>query len=372
MPSACYNTSADTSANKSAARVTAAYMQPLFETAAACGVSTAALAVAAGLAPEALDPLPERLGAADYIALLDAGSRLARDPHFGLHVGERVRPGTFSVYGLVLLACRDIGQALDQTQRYEGLAHDLGRSRLAPHGSLARYTWTSGYPHASRHLAESVFAGIRTFGSWLAGRALAPQALAFAHARPDDADPAEYARVLGCVPAFGAPAHPADFDPALLALPLPAADTGMYPLLQQHAERLLREREHAPGGIVAQVHAAIVRTLAREPARLAGIAAELDMSARTLQRKLADAGATFQQVLDTARHALAMDYLRQDALALVDIAFLLGFQEQSAFTHAFREWSGMNPGAWRERALGGQGESVAPAKAGAQVSRAQR
>jgi len=104
----------------------------------------------------------------------------------------------------------------------------------------------------------------------------------------------------------------------------------------------------------AQVHAAIVRTLAREPARLAGIAAELDMSARTLQRKLADAGATFQQVLDTARHALAMDYLRQDALALVDIAFLLGFQEQSAFTHAFREWSGMNPGAWRERALAGK------------------
>jgi AraC-like DNA-binding protein len=87
--------------------------------------------------------------------------------------------------------------------------------------------------------------------------------------------------------------------------------------------------------------------------RLAGIAAALDLSPRTLQRKLADAGATFQQVLDAARYALAMDYLRRDGLSLVDIAFLLGFQEQSAFTHAFREWSGMNPGAWRERALAG-------------------
>jgi len=346
MPSACSNTPA-------APRVTAAYLQPLLETAAARGVDAAALATAAGLAPDRLAPLPERLSAADYIALLDAGSRLAADPHFGLHVGERVRPGTFSVYGLVLLACRDLGQALEQTQRYEQLAHDLGRSRLAPAGACARYTWTSHYPHASRHLAESVFAGIRTFGSWLAGRPLAPRALAFAHRCPDDADPAEYARVLGAVPAFDAPAHTADFDPALLALALPAADTGMYPLLQQHAERLLRERAQAAGDIVAQVHAAIVRTLAREPARLAGIAAELDMSARTLQRKLADAGATFQQVLDAARHALALDYLRQDGLSLVDIAFLLGFQEQSAFTHAFREWSGMNPGAWRERAQAG-------------------
>jgi AraC-like DNA-binding protein len=127
----------------------------------------------------------------------------------------------------------------------------------------------------------------------------------------------------------------------------------MYPPLQQHAERLLRERAQAGSGIVAQVHAAIVRTLAREPVRLAGIAADLALSPRTLQRKLADAGATFQQVLDAARYALAMDYLRQDGLSLVDIAFLLGFQEQSAFTHAFREWSGVNPGAWRERALAG-------------------
>jgi AraC-like DNA-binding protein len=332
-------------------RVTAAYLQPLLETAAAYGIDPAALALAAGLAPALPDPLPDALAARDYIALLDAGSRLAGDPHFGLHVGERVRPGTYSVYGLVLLACRDIGQALEQTQRYEQLAHDLGRSRLEPDGALARYTWVSHYPDASRHLAESVFAGIRTFGCWLAGRPLAPRALAFAHARPPDADPAEYARVLGMVPDFDAPAHAVDFDASLLALPLPAADTGMYPLLQQHAERLLRERSQAPSGIVAQVHAAIVRSLATEPVRLAGIAAALDLSPRTLQRKLADAGATFQQVQGAARYALAMDYLRQDGLSLVDIAFLLGFQEQSAFTHAFREWSGMNPGAWRERAL---------------------
>jgi AraC-like DNA-binding protein len=336
-------------------RVTAAYLQPLLETAAAHGIAPSALASNAGLAPTALEPLPDVLAAADYIALLDAGSRLARDPHFGLHVGERVRPGTYSVYGLVLLACRDIGQALEQTQRYEQLAHDLGRSRLEPTGALARYTWVSHYPQASRHLAESVFAGIRTFGCWLAGRPLAPHALAFAHARPKDADPAEYARVLGMVPDFDAPAHRVEFDAAILALPLPAADTGMYPLLQQHAERLLRERAQALSGIVAQVHAAIVRSLATEPVRLAGIAGALDLSPRTLQRKLADAGATFQQVLDAARYALAMDYLRQDGLSLVDIAFLLGFQEQSAFTHAFREWSGMNPGAWRERALAGPG-----------------
>jgi AraC-like DNA-binding protein len=338
------------------ARVTGSYLQPLLETAAARGVDARALARAAGLA-NALAPLPESLAARDYIALLAAGAELAGDPHFGLHVGERVRLGTYSVYGLILLACADFAQALEQTQRYEQLAHDLGRSRLELEAAsgVARYTWTSHFPDASRHLAESVFAGIRTFGSWLAGRPLAPLRLAFAHA--GDADAAEYERVLGMVPEFGAGAHLACFDAALLAMPVPNADAGMYPVLQQHAERLLQEREdeRERHGIVAEVRACVIRNLANDRVRLAGIAGELGLSPRTLQRKLADAGASFQQVLDAARHALAQDYLRQRGLSLADIAFLLGYQEQSAFTHAFREWSGMNPGAWRERALAGTG-----------------
>jgi len=334
-------------------RVTGSYLQPLLEAAAAHGVTAQALARTVGLPDNALDPLPDSLAAGDYIALLAAGAELCADPHFGLHVGERVKLGTYSVYGLVLLACADFGQALEQTQRYEQLAHDLGRSTLdVANGTderQARYTWTSHYPQASRHLAESVFAGIRVFGSWLAGRPLAPARLAFAHARAPDADPREYARVLGVDPEFGAARHLAMFDAALLAMPVPNADITLYPVLQQHAERLLRERALLEHGVAARVQAAIIRNLAHDRVRLAQVAGELGMSARSLQRKLADAGTSFQQVLDEARHRLAMDYLRQDGLALADIAFLLGFQEQSAFTHAFREWSGMNPGAWRER-----------------------
>jgi len=355
MPNTCFNLP------PAAARVTGAYLLPLLETAAERGIDAATLAAAAGLAPAALPPLPlqnpsdlpESLPAQDYIALLEAGARLADDPHFGLHVGERVRPGTYSVYGVVLLACQHLGQAFELTQRYEQLAHDLGRSHLALDGALARYDWTSAFPHATRHLVESVFAGIRVFGCWLSGRPLAPLEVRFAHA--SDADPAEYERVLGVAPRFGSGRNAATFDAAILAVPVPNADPTLFPVLREHAERLLRERER--NGVVGDVHAAVVRrlapdlarALAPEPVRLAGIADEIGMSARTLQRKLADVGSSFQQVLDGARHALAMDYLRQDGLSLVDIAFLLGYQEQSAFTHAFREWAGMNPGAWRER-----------------------
>ena len=155
--------------------------------------------------------------------------------------------------------------------------------------------------------------------------------------------------MLGVQPRFGAAANVARFDAALLAMPVPNADPILYPVLQQHAERLLSQREATAPAIVAQVRAAIIRNLAHDRVRLNTIAAELALSPRTLQRKLADAGASFQQVLDGARYALALDYLRQGSLSLQEIAFLLGYQEQSAFSHAFKEWSGANPGAWRER-----------------------
>ncbi|MGJ9417472.1 AraC family transcriptional regulator [Massilia sp. CMS3.1] len=329
-------------------RVTGSYLQPLLDAAMARGVRLDVLTQAAGLPDGALAPLPESLAACAYLRLLDAGAELANDEHFGLHVGEGVKLGTYSIYGLVLLACRDFGQAFEQTMRYEALAHDLGRSRLALHGAAAEYEWISHYPGASRHLVDSVFAGIQTFGRWLAGGQLPPAELAFTHA--GSMDMSEYARVFGVLPRLNAPANSARFNATLLALPLPNADITLYPVLQQHAERLLTQRVETPPSIVAEVRAAVIRNLAQDRVRLNTIAAELDLAPRTLQRKLADAGASFQQVLDGARYALALDYLRQPGLSLTDIAFLLGYQEQSAFTHAFKEWSGVNPGAWREQA----------------------
>jgi AraC-like DNA-binding protein len=328
-------------------RVTGSYLQPLLDAALERGVAAPLLAREAGLETTAFDPLPASLAADDYVRLLDAGARLARDPHFGLHVGERVRPGTYSVHGLVLLACRDVGQALEQTLRFEQLAHDLGRSQLALDGATAQYEWTSHFPQASRHLAESVFAGIRVFGNWLAGGQLPPAQVSFAH--PSAAGLGEYERVFGALPRFGAPANTARFDARVLALPVRNADVALYPVLRQHAERLLSERAPQAPAIALRVREAVVRDLAGGRVRLAPIAEELALTPRTLQRKLAESGTSFQQVLDETRFALATGYLRQHGLPLADIASLLGYQEQSAFTHAFKEWSGLNPGAWRER-----------------------
>ncbi|HJV86487.1 MAG TPA: AraC family transcriptional regulator [Noviherbaspirillum sp.] len=336
-------------ASRSGGRVAGPYLQPLIEAAAAQGVDERALEHAAGLPAGTLSPLPESLAAIDYVRLLETGAQLADDPHFGLHVGERVKLGTYNVYGLILLSCRDFGEAFQQTQRFEGLAHDLGRSVMSVADGVAEYRWDSLFPTATRHLAESVFTGIRVFGGWLAGKALPPVQVFFAHDAPQDLD--EYHRIFGAEVHFNAPAHAARFDAALLGWPVPNADVSLYPVLQQHAERLMKEKLRAEkeGSVVAQVRAAIVKNLEQDRARLSLIAQELHITPRTLQRKLSDAGIGFQQLLDQTRHELALDYLKQKNLGIAEIAFLLGYQEQSSFNHAFKDWTGMNPGAYRDK-----------------------
>ncbi|HEY5799064.1 MAG TPA: AraC family transcriptional regulator, partial [Burkholderiaceae bacterium] len=227
---------------RDAPRVAWAYLQPLLETVAEAGIARAHLLREAGLAADALDGPPPALPAANYLALLETGARLCADPHFGLHVGERVKLGTYNVYGLILLSCRDFGHALHETQRYERLAHDLGASSLSVDGALAHYDWHCHFDGAGRHLAESVYAGIRVFGNWLAAGALPSSRVSFRHPRPGGVDLGEYVRIFGSEPGFGAPCHRASFDSALLSMPVPNADPSLHPVLASHVERLLEQR----------------------------------------------------------------------------------------------------------------------------------
>ena len=287
------------------------------------------------------------VSAANYLALLARGCVHA-GPLFGWRLGQSVKPTTFGVNGILLLACTTLGEALAQVLRFESLVHDLGRSELALQGDHAVYTWRNdctGHPAAAA-LSESVFAGILTCAQWLLGRPLGAFDLEFTH--HSDADSAAViTQACGGTLRWGAAVNRAIFPAALLDWPLPQANQGLLPLLQRHADALLQARHPRDAGIAAQVRRSISARLGRGPLKLSDVAGDLCLSTRTLQRRLAQAGLAFQGVLDATRHELACHYLRQSAMPLAELASLLGFQDAPAFHHAFKHWQGQGPGQYR-------------------------
>ena len=344
------------------ARVAMAYVQTAVAAAQTMGVTPAALCTDLGWPADTLDAARDSLTVAEYIALLGAGDRLAGDPVFGLHVGLQARLSTYPFYGLVVCACTTLRAAFDQTRRYEGLAHDLGRSRLDERGDVATYYWDTPWldqctPAQARHLCDSVLAGILTFVSWLAHERLPVREIGLPTPEPDAAIRAAHAQVFGPAVVYGVPAAYGRFDAALLDRPVPNADGSMLKVLQRHADELLaaRLRETSEPRIVSDVRREVAAQLANDRARVDDVASALSVSTRTLQRKLADAGTNFQAVHDAARQALAEELLRDSRLNLTDVAFMLGYREQSSFNRACRDWFGNTPARTRERLRGGVG-----------------
>ena len=338
------------------ARVAMAYVQTAVATVQGFGVTPAALCAHLGWPADALDAARDSVGVADYIALLGAGDQLAGDPVFGLHVGLQARLSTYPFYGLVVCACTTLRAAFDQTRRYEGLAHDLGRSRLEERGGMATYYWdTPWLPRCTaaeaRHLCDSVLAGILTFVSWLAHERLPVHEIGLPYPQPDAAIRAAHAQVFGPAVVYGVPSAYGRFDAALLDRPVPNADGSMLKVLQRHADELLasRLRETSEPRIVSDVRREVAAQLANDRARVDDVASALALSTRTLQRKLAEAGTNFQAVHDAARQALAEELLRDSRLNLTDVAFMLGYREQSSFNRACRDWFGDTPARTRER-----------------------
>jgi AraC-like DNA-binding protein len=135
-----------------------------------------------------------------------------------------------------------------------------------------------------------------------------------------------------------------------LALPVVGADPQLLALLQQLAERVLGERR-SEGDLVARLERLLVAKAQQGRLGAETVACELGMSTRTLSRRLAGLGTNFDGVVDGIRSRLAQGYLAHREFTLKEVAYLLGFSEPAAFSHAFKRWTGVTPSAWR-RGLG--------------------
>ena len=171
---------------------------------------------------------------------------------------------------------------------------------------------------------------------------------AYASFRHEPDDVAEIERVLSCPVHTGASWNGWALSREMCQLPLRRRDPVLGRLLRRQADEAIA-RLPASNGVALDVRRALASRVAGGDTRIQTVARVLATSARSLQRRLAAAGVSYQQLLDLARKAAAERYLTDSSLPIGDIAYLLGYSEPAAFTRAFRRWNEETPQAFRLR-----------------------
>ncbi len=152
-----------------------------------------------------------------------------------------------------------------------------------------------------------------------------------------------FERFFRCPVEFGASRDQFTFAQATLALPLVTEDRYLLETLQPICDEAARKRSTAIGTLRASVETEVQKLLPHGKAGKQYVARTLGLSERTLARKLAEEGTTYEQVVDQLRQSLALEYLKEPGVSLSQIAWLLGYEEATSFNHAFRRWTGRSP-----------------------------
>jgi AraC-like DNA-binding protein len=204
----------------------------------------------------------------------------------------------------------------------------------------------------ARWFTETMFAAIVKFGRLLLGGRGDFRELQVSYPRP------RYAKVyrdyFGIPVKFGCAEDAAVMDRALLDAPL----EGAFPTLHEQAQFRVEQRlQRMPRrtGLVAAIEDAFARKPRLLGQGIDGVAAEIGMHPRTLQRRLRETGSQFADLQDRVRYRLAMRHLEDPQADIEDISERLGFSDRRSFTRAFRRWSGVTPSAFRSRKQGGTG-----------------
>lgn len=327
--------------------VAAGYVATLIEAVTAAGRITASELLAGAGLPADLGGGAERRLPHDAVSgLWQAALAASGDADLGLHVGERVRPGSFSALGHLLMSCATLREAAAETERFAGLVGGGGGFASQAAG---RDLWLIYRPlepdwPCRRHRVEAVLAAALTFAGWLTGRRVRPATVRFRHRKP--ASTAEHVRVFGCPVQFGAADDALLLPRVVLDLPVAQASPGLKAVLSTYARNALDDLDR--GDLRAQV-AALVRA-ALDDGRLPAVdavAAALHLSPRTLQRRLKGEGTGFAAEVNAVREVMARDLLRDPARPIAEIAYRLGFADTANFHRAFKAWAGMTPAAWR-------------------------
>jgi AraC-like DNA-binding protein len=286
------------------------------------------------------------LTTAQVFALWRSVGEMSSDPAIGLKLGATPRFEPQHPAAIAVICSRSFGDALQRMARYKKLTcpEEIRIHKKAQETSV-EFVWLEAREAPCDVMVDLVMSWISGVGRRGTDGQIKPLRLELTR-------PAKHRELLeshfNCSVRFKAQRNALVFRSSDLDLPFVTYNEELLAMIGPQLESELKSRNGSVN-VGDQVKDTLRRLLAGKRPALQDVAQELGMSARTLQRRLTDAGITFQLLVEETRRELARHYLKQSTVELSEAAFLLGFEDVNSFFRAFHVWEGTSPGEWRAR-----------------------
>lgn len=277
--------------------------------------------------------------------LFSLAAERCKAPDFGARLGSRQGLEVVGALGTLLCLQAQVGEALTLINRHVGF-HARGVSvEVLPDARSVTLELRLAFSHqmdCTQLLALSVALLARSI-SQLHGTSLRPEKVELAVPPPTDLR--GWRNAYGCMPHFDSPVSRVQYPAALFSLPVRIPDSLRHRLSAQWRGGRQPEEVELP----RQVQRAVVALLPTGDCSIERVAHLMDLHPRSLQLRLRREGLGYGKILRDVREMLAREHLSRSDIDLTSLAMNLGFGELSAFSRAFKSWTGFSPRRWRQQ-----------------------
>lgn len=305
------------------------------------GVRGEALLKAAGLEPRLLEAKNEWIDIEAFDRVVERAVELTGDLAFGVHWGEQSSLAKYDLITPLVGTARNLRVAIEAVVRFQRLL--VERSELSFHAgpdvSVLRWSMGSTTEVSRRARTELATVGFTRLLAYYGGVDGVPRAVRFDYPAP--AYVTEYDRVFRRCATFDAPVAELEFASRLLDVPQVQYNPRIHEPVLHEAERVLASLSSP----LKYTERSLRNLLDAFPAvpEMAQVARDLGIAERSLRRRLAEEGTSFQALQVKARIEGALSLLRDPRNSIKDAAYAMGFATPSAFHRAFKRWTGLSP-----------------------------
>jgi len=296
------------------------------------------------LSTDLLDDKEARVPLTTYYQLWEEAERLTQDPAIGLHIGQKSYADLMGLVGNILVHSDDLEKAIEQYVRLFSLVNNGIKLTFDRQGrfSILEFHYQKPEFYCRADMERTLALAILRTQQYVNDQVVLEK-VSLEHSEPDYSP--EYQKVFGCPVEFNQKVCGITFSSRFLHFSPKQKNPYIQSALQVYAEaiqtRLFKRK------IGDKVKDIVLSELPKGKVDIDMVAQRLHMSRQTLYRKLKKETLIFQELVEDIRRDKALELIKDDSLSLSEIAFLLGFSELSAFSRAFKRWTGIRPKQYR-------------------------